>query len=755
MSHNMLKKGLAVILIGSMIFGNLVFGQQASLDQKADTLNKMNILKGDGTSYNLKGQLTRAEGATFIVRLLGQEKEVLEHKIDYLSTDFSDVKGSSWYAPYVGYCVKKGIINGYLDGTFKPTERLNEQAFVKMALGALGYEYNKDFNWAQVFAFAYAKGIVTDEKYKTMTKADSDYTRGEVIQLIYNLIDQPMAQGGKRLIDSLVSSGVLTASEAAKYGFAVDEVEMKVEEFRTGKDNQLSVTFNEAPKSLTKDNIIIKEKESSKLLEIERVLMSDSPRQYYIKTAKQVADLKYVIVFTGVRDAYQNIMPDADYEFFGYRGEDYASNYFKISKIINVSASGLDLYMTQPVDLNRIRPTDLSLSQNGNAILQGNDNNLSIQQDASNPYLLHLEFLNYQFVNQQNYELQIGANARSQYGAYIGQGNGDYARFSSQEWAATNFELVAIKKQSDNSLLLIFNRSLNQTIAEQVFSYYLTTTNNQPIKIQQAVLVDSGVHSTKAVELICDHKFMTENTYHLLINQAYDTNRTASILEYKTSFRPELSDKATIVIESVKTIDYDKILVTLDSYLDEIQAKNPANYVVENVIDNASIGSIQSVYYDRYSFKPSLYITFDTSMLLKPDANYRMRIKSDSKTADGVLLKRDATYTFGLNKQHYLPNGISTAYYVGDNSILISGKDQFELDVNNVLTSNYTLQYNENGMDKKIQPIGVNYLSPNWILLKFEQINTQVPNRLTANKIKTLAGESIDLSKKPMEVVIQ
>ena len=53
---------------------------------------------------------------------------------------YKDVPTNSTFAGYIAYCQKEGIISGYADGTFKPGNTLTGYAFMKMLLGALGYD---------------------------------------------------------------------------------------------------------------------------------------------------------------------------------------------------------------------------------------------------------------------------------------------------------------------------------------------------------------------------------------------------------------------------------------------------------------------------------------------------------------------------------------------------------------------------------------------------------------------------------------
>ena len=53
---------------------------------------------------------------------------------------YKDVPTNHTFAGYIAYCQKEGIISGYADGTFKPAATLTGYAFMKMLLGALGYD---------------------------------------------------------------------------------------------------------------------------------------------------------------------------------------------------------------------------------------------------------------------------------------------------------------------------------------------------------------------------------------------------------------------------------------------------------------------------------------------------------------------------------------------------------------------------------------------------------------------------------------
>ena len=62
-------------------------------------------------------------------------------KVDAITatSDFADVPATHWASKYVGYCADKGIVSGVGDGNFNPDGKLTGCAFGKMLLAAYGH----------------------------------------------------------------------------------------------------------------------------------------------------------------------------------------------------------------------------------------------------------------------------------------------------------------------------------------------------------------------------------------------------------------------------------------------------------------------------------------------------------------------------------------------------------------------------------------------------------------------------------------
>ncbi|QHT59361.1 hypothetical protein GXP70_04840 [Paenibacillus lycopersici] len=96
-----------------------------------DAVNDMGsrmVISGDGNGlFNPDQDITRAEFAAIVVRALGLKLE--DHE-----TPFSDVASTDWFSGAVQTAYAYKLINGFEDGTFRPTDKITrEQAMVIIA----------------------------------------------------------------------------------------------------------------------------------------------------------------------------------------------------------------------------------------------------------------------------------------------------------------------------------------------------------------------------------------------------------------------------------------------------------------------------------------------------------------------------------------------------------------------------------------------------------------------------------------------
>ena len=114
---------------------------------------------------------------------------------------FKDVPAGSTFAGYIAYCSQQKIINGYADGTFRPSGTLNGYAFMKMLLGALGYDGSIEgftgANWS-VNVAKLAVGIGLDAGLTEGFNGSKAVTREEACLYAFNTLQADMVEYSDR-----------------------------------------------------------------------------------------------------------------------------------------------------------------------------------------------------------------------------------------------------------------------------------------------------------------------------------------------------------------------------------------------------------------------------------------------------------------------------------------------------------------------------------------------------------------------------
>ena len=147
----------------------------------------------DGT-FGPDEALTRGAAAKIICNLiLGP---TTADALSASSAPFVDVPTTNTFAGYITYCAQQGIISGYADGTFRPSGTLSGNAFMKMLLGALGYDSDKEgytgANWT-VNVIKQAVGIELNDGNDDFT-GSAAVTREEACLYAFNTLKATMVK---------------------------------------------------------------------------------------------------------------------------------------------------------------------------------------------------------------------------------------------------------------------------------------------------------------------------------------------------------------------------------------------------------------------------------------------------------------------------------------------------------------------------------------------------------------------------------
>lgn len=189
------KKLFVVMVVAAMVFG-MVSGAFAFSDisgnDAEDAVNRLaglDLLRGyeDGT-FRPDATITRAEFAAVGVRALGLENAA---SAAAGATKFSDVPASHWASGYINVATDQGLINGYPDGTFKPSNLVTHAEALTILVRVLGYDPVVKGTWPTNYIIKAAELGLDDG---VTVFANLPATRGEVATFTDNSLTVEVLQ---------------------------------------------------------------------------------------------------------------------------------------------------------------------------------------------------------------------------------------------------------------------------------------------------------------------------------------------------------------------------------------------------------------------------------------------------------------------------------------------------------------------------------------------------------------------------------
>ena len=163
----------------------------AGVEECAQVVGALDIMVGDENgNLNLDQSVTRAQFITMAIKASPMGEQVGEAA----TSPYPDVPRRHWSAGYVAAAVQMGLISGYLDGTFRPDNRITLAEGVTIVLKLLGYT-GSDFSGAYPTAqMSLYRSLDLDEGVVT-EKSDEDMTRLDAMYLFYNLLSTKNKSG--------------------------------------------------------------------------------------------------------------------------------------------------------------------------------------------------------------------------------------------------------------------------------------------------------------------------------------------------------------------------------------------------------------------------------------------------------------------------------------------------------------------------------------------------------------------------------
>ena len=161
--------------------------------EKRDVLRLLEIMNGDENGdLHLDAPVTRAEFVKMAVCASPMKDNVAKASAFSL---FPDVTHTHWARGYIAAAIDMGLVNGYLDGTFRPENTVTLEEAVTVSLKLLGYtaaDLPGTYPDAQI-----AKYRDLDLDTGITAAVGAPLVRFDCLKLIYNLLCTPAKSGAR------------------------------------------------------------------------------------------------------------------------------------------------------------------------------------------------------------------------------------------------------------------------------------------------------------------------------------------------------------------------------------------------------------------------------------------------------------------------------------------------------------------------------------------------------------------------------
>ena len=212
---------LALVMTMSLVTvsaGAKDFSDSTKIQYKeaVDVMSAVNVISGYAEGdFRPTATLTRGAAAKIICNLILGPTTAGALVAD--AAPYKDVPTNNTFAGYIAYCQKAGIISGYADGTFKPANSLTGYAFMKMLLGALGYDAaNEGYtgaNWS-INVAKQAISIGLNDGLKGEFNGVKAVNREEACLYAFNTLNATMVEYTNQTI--VIANGTVKTDKVAK-----------------------------------------------------------------------------------------------------------------------------------------------------------------------------------------------------------------------------------------------------------------------------------------------------------------------------------------------------------------------------------------------------------------------------------------------------------------------------------------------------------------------------------------------------------
>lgn len=722
----------AALLLQSLIVPATSYAGDLTTDEKANLLNQMYLLTGDGTSYQLDKALKRSEAAAFMVKALGVQNYVLQNKAMYSKTSFKDVVSSEWYAPYVGYCIQNGIITGFPDGTFKPSENLSEKAFFSMLLKALGYS-SSDFTWDNINRKALEVGITKDVTYAFKTEDNSSYLRAGVVDSLYNALSLKVKNQEKVFVENLINNSLVSKDFAARVGLIkVDQTVTAIVGIANKDANTVEVTLNESVSPLTLSEVkIYKSNLTSSNLGIREV--SQNGTKVTIKTDAPAPNQAYTVELTSVTDLEKNVVTGLKTSFTTKPIEEVKSAYFKISKIEAVNTKSINIYFTHPITDKAETELLYTLSLEDNPWLEGSYKNISVKKSPDVKNMVTLTLKELSFVEGKKYTVKVKGDMVSAYQSYLNQGDGEAMSFYAQSGVDLAADISNLYTQDSRYLIIDFSNKVDLDSAMNKANYTLREKDTGRLMVPfYAYTPKSSDRVGKQVVLRYDN-FVNGKEYELTTKNVYNASKLVKVPDQLRVFAAGSIPTQEFIVEAAIATDR----YTINLYFNKELTATAINNSMS--IDNSLIVMKKTW---SASEPRLLKLHLNASSPMVSGKAYKLTVYPGVTDFTEYVLGKTLTIDFAGTGNAKLDVAVSDATFIATDRILVKFNQPIDV-IGNAVSDKFEVYHNDGKIDRLIIPESVTIVDETTAIVKLPLIMAGGSYQLRCKSIIDQSGQII------------
>lgn len=697
---------ISLILVIALSFGMVSFSEDLSEQEIASKLYQIGLVSGDGSGLNLDGGLTRAQAATFIVKLIGREDTVLGSPSFYGMTPFTDIKGDEWYAPFVGYCAMNKIISGYPDNTFRAEEKLTEKAFLSMILKSLQYT-GDDYTWDNVFLTAYNKGIVKDLSYAVKVE-DVDLDRGATLELMYNALNLYYKDNSKTLLDNLITNGVVSQSKAESLSLVKkDTTKTAIVKAEAIALKEIKVTLNEEISGMTVNQVAVSA--GGVNYSVNDVTLNGNT--ITVKVDTNLTGNSFNITLVNIIDKENFVVKSTSASVSPFQAPEVTSDYFKVKKVVGESKNIVHVFFTQPININASLVLHYEILQGTQVVATGtyNDMEAAVLGEVDNGVALYVKSIDFQ--QGIPYVLKVKGSLTSAYDANLNEGKEMQVDFIGNGSSNQTLSVDTIDAISTDTVRVVFNQDIDKSIATNITNYsFRNASNNSNSAVLSASMNETGPLKNRTLDLrVLD--MYTNNAYELKILNARDAFKSSTITNGTYSVVKNNTTTSKVKLEYVQPVSSTKLYFYFDKPI------HPAS-VAANI---TGINDVLALYSEQYNNRLVVYL--DKNNPIKQGSSYSVQISSGLIEANGQTQSLPTSYTISGIDSIEPDIQIEDARFVADNKV----KVQFNTEVAaSNAASQYKLQYkNDLGHDVSITADSINYVDGKTAILSYSNLPSE------------------------------